>query len=80
VRPLDSGADIGEVQVDHVGGPRGAPDPRGWMTPPARVRERLSASAVPACVGHGDWESQNIFFVVLLAVWPTLADFYKYHP
>jgi Ser/Thr protein kinase RdoA (MazF antagonist) len=25
-----------------------------------RVRDRLGASAAPARVGHGDWESQNI--------------------
>jgi hypothetical protein len=32
-----------------------------WVDDAARrVRERLSASAAPACVGHGDWESQNI--------------------
>jgi len=32
-----------------------------WVDNAARrVRERLSASAAPACVGHGDWESQNI--------------------
>jgi hypothetical protein len=32
-----------------------------WVDDAARrVRDRLSASAVPACVGHGDWESQNI--------------------
>jgi hypothetical protein len=33
----------------------------GWVDDAARrVRERLSASAAPARVGHGDWESQNI--------------------
>ena len=32
-----------------------------WVDDAARcVRERLSASAAPARVGHGDWESQNI--------------------
>lgn len=32
-----------------------------WVDDAARrVRERLRASAAPACVGHGDWESQNI--------------------
>lgn len=32
-----------------------------WVDVAARrVRERLSASAAPACIGHGDWESQNI--------------------
>lgn len=32
-----------------------------WLDDAARrVRERLSASAAPACIGHGDWESQNI--------------------
>jgi Phosphotransferase enzyme family len=32
-----------------------------WVDDAARrVRERLSASGAPACVGHGDWESQNI--------------------
>jgi aminoglycoside phosphotransferase (APT) family kinase protein len=32
-----------------------------WLDDAARrVRERLSASAAPARVGHGDWESQNI--------------------
>lgn len=32
-----------------------------WVDDAARrVRERLSASAAPACIGHGDWESQNI--------------------
>jgi hypothetical protein len=37
-----------------------APGP-AWLDDAARrVRERLSASAAPACVGHGDWESQNI--------------------
>jgi hypothetical protein len=38
----------------------GCPGP-GWVDDAARgVRERLSASAAPARVGHGDWESQNI--------------------
>ena len=32
-----------------------------WVDDAARrVRERLSASAAPARIGHGDWESQNI--------------------
>jgi hypothetical protein len=32
-----------------------------WVDDAARcVRERLSASAAPALVGHGDWESQNV--------------------
>ena len=32
-----------------------------WVNDAAcRVRERLLASAAPTCVGHGDWESQNI--------------------
>jgi hypothetical protein len=32
-----------------------------WVDDAARrVRERLSVSAAPARVGHGDWESQNI--------------------
>jgi hypothetical protein len=32
-----------------------------WVDDAARrVRERLNASAAPVCVGHGDWESQNI--------------------
>lgn len=32
-----------------------------WVDDAARrVRERLSASAAPVRVGHGDWESQNI--------------------
>ena len=32
-----------------------------WVDDAARrVRERLSASAAPVCIGHGDWESQNI--------------------
>ncbi|HET7014917.1 MAG TPA: phosphotransferase [Streptosporangiaceae bacterium] len=32
-----------------------------WVDDAARrVRDRLSPSAAPACVGHGDWESQNI--------------------
>jgi aminoglycoside phosphotransferase (APT) family kinase protein len=32
-----------------------------WLDDAARrVRERLSASAAAACIGHGDWESQNI--------------------
>jgi hypothetical protein len=32
-----------------------------WVDDAARrVRERLNASAAPACIGHGDWESQNI--------------------
>ena len=38
----------------------GAPGP-AWVDDAARrVRERLSASADPVRVGHGDWESQNI--------------------
>jgi hypothetical protein len=38
----------------------GCPGP-GWVDDAARrVRERLSASAAPGRVGHGDWESQNI--------------------
>ena len=37
-----------------------APGP-AWVDDAAgRVRERLSTSAAPARVGHGDWESQNI--------------------
>lgn len=37
-----------------------APGP-AWVDDAARrVRERLSASAGPSLVGHGDWESQNI--------------------
>ena len=32
-----------------------------WVDDAARrVRKRLSASAAPVCIGHGDWESQNI--------------------
>lgn len=32
-----------------------------WVDDAARrVRERLGAFADPACIGHGDWESQNI--------------------
>jgi hypothetical protein len=32
-----------------------------WVDHAARsVRDRLSTSAVPVCIGHGDWESQNI--------------------
>jgi hypothetical protein len=32
-----------------------------WVDDAARrVRERLNACAAPACIGHGDWESQNI--------------------
>ena len=32
-----------------------------WLDDAARrVRARLGASAAPACVGHGDWMSQNI--------------------
>jgi Phosphotransferase enzyme family len=32
-----------------------------WVDDAARrVRERLSSSAAPSLVGHGDWESQNI--------------------
>jgi hypothetical protein len=38
----------------------GVPGP-GWVDDAARrVRERLSACAAAARVGHGDWESQNI--------------------
>jgi len=38
----------------------GTPGP-AWVDDAARsVRERLLASAAPARVGHGDWESQNI--------------------
>ncbi len=37
-----------------------APGP-AWVDDTARrVRERLSASAAPVRIGHGDWESQNI--------------------
>ena len=33
----------------------------GWVDDAARrVRERLSVTAAPARVGHGDWESQNV--------------------
>jgi hypothetical protein len=32
-----------------------------WVDDAARrVRERLNPPAAPACIGHGDWESQNI--------------------
>jgi hypothetical protein len=32
-----------------------------WVEDVARrVRERLTSRAGPACIGHGDWESQNI--------------------
>jgi hypothetical protein len=38
----------------------GTPGP-AWVDDGARrVRERLTASAVPPRIGHGDWESQNI--------------------
>jgi hypothetical protein len=38
----------------------GSPGP-AWVDGAARrVRERLSDSGAPLCVGHGDWESQNI--------------------
>jgi hypothetical protein len=37
-----------------------APGP-AWIDDAARrVRERLNPPAAPACIGHGDWESQNI--------------------
>jgi Phosphotransferase enzyme family len=40
-----------------------APGP-AWVDDAARrVRERLNASSAPACIGHGDWESQNIRWV-----------------
>jgi hypothetical protein len=45
----DRGRDLNEV-----------PGPARVDDAICRVRERLNVSTAPACIGHGDWESQNI--------------------
>lgn len=45
---------------DHGPDLNDSPGP-AWVDDDARrVRERLNVGAAPACIGHGDWESQNI--------------------
>ena len=54
------GARLWPDRDDHGRDLNNAPGP-AWVDDAARsVRERLGASAAPTCIGHGDWESQNI--------------------
>jgi hypothetical protein len=54
------GTRLWPARDDHGRDLNNTPGP-AWVDDAARrVRQRLTASAAPQCVGHGDWESQNI--------------------